>query len=484
MKRFWKLIVITICFLTLTLSNAFAALDAATVWEVRTTGADTNGGGFNADNAAVGSDHTQQDAAEDSGTDLVSADGDVDGCVVTSATHNFVADDNGNVIQITEVGVGAFTLGFYEIVSTAANAATLDRACGADGALSDGDWAYGGALAHPQKASTGVVAGNTVNVEVGTYQQYGAENYVMDISVAGSTNLPITWDGYNASAQDDPSGADRPVFDGDKDDGDGKQVTNVLVTNDIDQNIFKNIIMKDANGDIVNAATDRNRYENCRFTNAASDAFEDDGSGFVLCEFDNNTGMIMNAGGRWMSLLFCYIHDNTNAKATDTGDDTFMVGSIVDSSGRVEIKAFSVIFGNTFYNSHGIGLYSDDNSPIANQTMQAAVSNNIFLSNTSYAYSRISGGQRPYLDYNDYYDNGESNALQNATKGANSINTDPDIPNAAAGDFTVNAGSPVLSTGGEPVAATGDYKWNMGADQDDNAAASGTNANGAVGIGF
>ena len=116
------------------------ALAATCVFEVRTTGSDLNGGAFKA--GATGTDRSQQDAAHASGTDLV-VDGS-DNTKVTSATHNFVAADVGNTIQI--VNGGAWTGGVYEIVSVASNAAVLDRSPAATGSTS-GTWKLGGAKA-------------------------------------------------------------------------------------------------------------------------------------------------------------------------------------------------------------------------------------------------------------------------------------------------------------------------------------------------
>src|SRR6266568_1510943 len=139
------------------------ALSSVITWEVRTTGSDTQcAGGFKT--GATGTDYSQQTAAQFSGTDLV-----IDATTntkVTSATHNFVAADVGNLIQIT-AGVG-YTTGFYEIVSVASNAATLDRSPGAVG-LTGGTWWEGGALASPGMAGGAKVAGNQVWIKAGTY---------------------------------------------------------------------------------------------------------------------------------------------------------------------------------------------------------------------------------------------------------------------------------------------------------------------------
>jgi len=138
------------------------ALPAATVWEVRpATGSDNNGGGFVA--GASGTDYSQQDSAQYNATDLA-----VDSSVntkVTSATHNFVSADVGNLIHIT-AGSG-WTQGFYEIVSVASNAATLDRSP-ASVSTTGGTYAVGGALATISKAYGSAVGCNTIYIK-GTY---------------------------------------------------------------------------------------------------------------------------------------------------------------------------------------------------------------------------------------------------------------------------------------------------------------------------
>ncbi len=138
-------------------------------WEVRTTGSDTNGGGFKL--AGTGTDYSQQNAAQFSGTDLASTSGTTIPCIVTSATHTFVAADVDNIIQVS-AGTN-WTAGFYPIVSVAGNAATLDRACGSSATITGGTWAEGGALLTISEAFTAVSFGDaqqsTVWLKSGTY---------------------------------------------------------------------------------------------------------------------------------------------------------------------------------------------------------------------------------------------------------------------------------------------------------------------------
>jgi hypothetical protein len=171
------------------------ALSSAVTWEIRTTGSDTQcGGGFKT--GASGTDYSQQAAAQFSGTDLV-----VDATTntkVTSATHNFVAADVGNLIQIT-AGSG-WTTGFYEIVSVASNAATLDRSPAATG-TTGGTWWEGGALASIGKVGGAIVTGNTVYIKSGTYSVTSASNNVAAGCFAPNVNQ-IWVEGYNATRGD------------------------------------------------------------------------------------------------------------------------------------------------------------------------------------------------------------------------------------------------------------------------------------------
>ena len=135
------------------------ALSVNVGWEVRTTGSNNNGGGFV--KGAAGTDYSQQDAAQFSGTDLAS----ISSLVVASVSHNFVSTDVGNLIQIT-AGTG-FTAGFYQIVSVSSNQATLDRSPGTVGV--GGTWAEGGGLSTIAAAVAAMVPSNTIWIKSGTY---------------------------------------------------------------------------------------------------------------------------------------------------------------------------------------------------------------------------------------------------------------------------------------------------------------------------
>ena len=179
------------------------ALPANTTIEVRATGNDSNGGGFVA--GSSGTDYSQQNSAQFSGTDLVSTSGTTNPSVVTSASHSFVSTDVGNLIQIT-AGTN-WTPGFYQIVSVSSGAATLDRAVGTNAALSGGTWALGGALATPQKAFTNFIASSVLSSDLGVIIYIKAATYTtasgFTTGITGSsTGTPSRIVGYSTTRGD------------------------------------------------------------------------------------------------------------------------------------------------------------------------------------------------------------------------------------------------------------------------------------------
>lgn len=171
------------------------ALAAATVWEVRTGGSDTNGGGFKT--GATGTDWTLQDAAQYSVTDGVTAGT----TTITSATANFGTDVVGNIMYV-QGGTGSVAAGWYEITArTNSTTITVDRSTG----LTAGTGVtlkIGGALATPGlAASLMTVAGHTCYVKAGTYTittaTPGASGPVSFTAVAG-----LHMEGYSATRGD------------------------------------------------------------------------------------------------------------------------------------------------------------------------------------------------------------------------------------------------------------------------------------------
>lgn len=189
---------------TLPLVSLYGGISNNVQFDVATTGNDANGGGFVT--GATGTDFSQQDAAQYTFTDLASANGSTNPCTVTSASHNFVASDVGNLMNITAgtnflTGAGVR----YQIVSVAANAATLDRACGSAASISGGTYAVGGRMATIGGAAAiadsttsmqgGASAGAIINIKSNA-------NYVLTATVNIGSNTNIAFVGYQTTHGD------------------------------------------------------------------------------------------------------------------------------------------------------------------------------------------------------------------------------------------------------------------------------------------
>jgi hypothetical protein len=163
------------------------AFHADTNWDVRATGNDANGGGFQL--GATGTDRSQSDAAYQAYTDIV-IDG-ADNTKITSAAHAFDSTSPGNIINVT-AGTG-FTVQRIQIVSEAAGVATCDKAVGTVGSTG-GTGNLGGALATPGAAAALVVAGNKVHVKAGTY--------TLTATIQPNNVSPLMFIGYGATHED------------------------------------------------------------------------------------------------------------------------------------------------------------------------------------------------------------------------------------------------------------------------------------------
>lgn len=174
------------------------AFAATTVWEVRTTGSDSNGGGFDPGVASPGTDFSQQDAAQITYTDLV-IDA-VTNTKITSAAHPFDTTSPGNFINIT--GGAGFTVQRVEIQSVTAGVATCDKAVGTVGSTG-GTGSLGGAFASPGQAMSVAVGSNTVYVKAGTYTLSSTANIAggrISITAGGtSANAPFQLIGYSTN---------------------------------------------------------------------------------------------------------------------------------------------------------------------------------------------------------------------------------------------------------------------------------------------
>jgi hypothetical protein len=110
----------------------------------------------------------------------------------------------GNVIHIS-AGTH-FVVGWYEIISVASNAATLDRNCCTGGAGTAGSGYLGGALASPGQLGALIVGSNKAWIKAGTYTISSASTNVSNgcpsITVTGTAAAPTKIEGYQTTRGD------------------------------------------------------------------------------------------------------------------------------------------------------------------------------------------------------------------------------------------------------------------------------------------
>jgi hypothetical protein len=411
------------------------ALSSATVWEVRPAGSgasDSNGGGFVA--GASGTDFSQQDSAAYSGTNLA-----IDATTntkVTSATHNFVAADVGNLIQIT-AGSG-FTTGFYQIVSVASNAATLDRSAGTLGSTG-GTWALGGALASPSKALANMVTANQVWVRQGTYTVSTTPTLAAGGAAPGSTQTPNRLTGYASTRGDTPTGSTRPTLR-------ATGTTTTLLPLTQTGWWLENLIL-DCNSVASSGVTSGqtwNTIRNCKVLGFLQYGISltADYQAIWACEITGGTAAASAAANITfdkITLAGCAIHDNA-CPGVLGGGGRFLHNLITNNTGassdgiRLSNYNFTLV-GNTLAGNGRDGIRVAEACNIALYCV-----NNLCASNGGYGLNFANGlvPAAPEYDTNAYYNN-TSGARNNCGSGAHDVllTADP-FTNSAGGNFALN----------------------------------------------
>lgn len=176
-----------ICCLLLVSAQSWAAFNAATAWDVRTTGSDANGGGFQV--GATGTDRSIADSPFQSYTDILIDAATTKG---SSAAHAFDVTTPGNIFNITGATDGVCTVQRVQAVSQVAGLVTFDKVLGNAGSHCIG--VQGGGLATPTMAASLWVGGNSIFVKTGTYTTTAT------ISMGASGNKIIQ--GYNTTHDD------------------------------------------------------------------------------------------------------------------------------------------------------------------------------------------------------------------------------------------------------------------------------------------
>lgn len=405
-----------------------------------------------------GTDYSQQATAQ---TSWVSGGGDqtndlatdAAGTALSSVAGGFTAVMIGNIIHIT-VGTG-FTPGWYEItVYTDANNVTIDRSAGANATVGTGY--LGGAAAlgsnRDDEFFEQLSHDNLVYIKSGTHTL--TENVaVTDDAIQ---DKPFVIEGYGSLRGDAPTGTDRPLIAAGSRDWtfDNYWTHNHIRCTTTDSNGWRS----DTQGVWTNCAVSGTTRG---FTGSSSGAL-------VGCDATAPSafGLCASAIG---NIHYSYIHDGGGDGASTV---TNVVGSIFDTiadDGISSVGNYGIISNTVFFGCVGEAINTLGQS--------VHIYNNIFRSNGT----AIQNGARTiFIDHNTYSNNTIDTV--GVKKGPHAVNADPLFADEDGGDFTLLTGSPCLDTGiqvGVNQGATGDYKWNIGADQDDVAAAAG-----GGGVGF
>jgi hypothetical protein len=429
-------------------TKAFANLSAGIVFEVRSTGSNTNGGCFDPGVTSPGTDFSQQDTAQVAFTDLVIAATTTN---LSSVANPFTSASVGNCIQITS-GTG-FTVGFYEVKSVAGGVATMDRSVGT-AASSGGNGNLGGAnqfITTPMKAIADVGTQSVANliwVKAATFTLSAT-----DSTITPSRSYAATLVGYGSTRGDD---AARPLI------TTATNSTPLFTMGGSTGLVFRNFAFS-------NTATTR------------SDGLEPNSGTytFINCTFTGFTSAILTNGTSPHSS----ISNLTLIRTTVTGGTSSGMSLRVASSGTINIywSLFSGNAGNGIDVNNGTSLVvSAYDSIFASNTAGCGLSNttgaigtlilmsNDFVSNSTSGVCVVSGPTFLQNANNIFYGNG-AYGINLPTTGNLTI-TVPTLANRAnafGGNVTsprnnLTAGTGDVTLSGNPFtnSAAGDFSLN------------------------
>lgn len=413
------------------------ALANTGIIEVRTTGSDNNGGGFNS--AAAGTDWSQQTAAQQAfngSTTTAHTAGITNVIILTGVTGQ--ASDVGNYLNIT--GGTGFTVGIYEITAQSSTTWTLDR-----------------------NATTGVSSGMTGNMG-GCFATISKALAIMTVTgmqcyVKATATYSISTGLSTPSGNSAALGICRLIgYTTTR--GDGLQPTiqtTAAITAYTDANGFRleNFIIN-CNAVGTNCAAITGNYSaafNCIFKGALNFGanVSGNGSGLYNCQITTAGGATNGAavvlglsGGSGWRVKNCYINANTTVGVSIIGTYAALIGNIIasntgaSSDGVLVSAAYSAVavlmYGNVLYSNGRDGYRSTANYEISE------ISNNIFVSNVGIGLN--TSAMNPVINdvlmhHNAYYNNGTARSGNNAGTGDVTLTGVP-FTNAGSGDFSLN----------------------------------------------
>jgi hypothetical protein len=329
------------------------AINAACVWEIRSTATASNAGGGFFKTGATGTDFSQQNAPQYSLTGGTSAGA---GAVIDHASA--AADMVGNGLRIVS-GTNA-TVGWYEVISVVAGVSiTVDRNCTTAAGASI-VFNVGGALslAHSsdQTALLTAVGGNKIWIKSGTYVLTGTLNLG---SQNGTLGAQISYEGYDSTRGDQPKGSTRPAISG-----------GILITGNYFN--FTSLYWTHSVGaDMIQPGT-RCSFRHCKFINTTTTASQramllSDANIVSHCEAASFRGTGIRHTNSAV-INHCYIHDSDigidNANAANNYSHCYF-SNLIEGCVTYGIRfsgaqdKVTAIFNNTIYgaeNKLGTGI--------------------------------------------------------------------------------------------------------------------------------
>lgn len=417
------------------------AISASAVWEVRTTGSDTNGGGYH---HTTGTDWSQQDAPQYSVTDGVT-NGTT---TVTSASANFGTDVVGNVMYI-QGGTGSVAANRYQITSrTNSTTVVVDRSTG----LTAGTGVtlkIGGAIASPALATAHAVGGNTIHIKSGTYSITSAST-----NVASGCLAPAAGSGINQVTRILGYGTTRndygtpPVLQ-----ASGIStftLLTVLVHTRVVNITFDGNSRTSSRG--VNATGTGTIVYLCTATNCTNSGFTGASAAniFIAC---TATGCSTNPAFTSTTAIACY--GCVAASNTVTGFNNLTNGAYNVASNNSGASSVGFAYGSTSLLSNCTAYNNGSHGFSQGNTTGSVLVNCLSVSNGGYAfYSSSATGSATFLNWATYNNTSGVNS-PNLTANCLYVNSvtltaDP-FTDAAGGDFSLNT----VAGGGAACRAAG-----------------------------
>jgi Right handed beta helix region len=448
-----------------------AAISANAVWEVRTVGADTNGGGFVA--GATGTDMSQfnnKNAAacsscQSATINISTTDAVANGTTtITSATGNFSAAIVGNVVEFSG-GTGSIVAVWRQVTAfTNSTTITIDTLIAASTGMTMN---IGGALATISKALAVSTAQNIIFVKATATYSITAGLALNNQFQPTNANPPNQLVGYTTTRTDAGRATiqfstNTGITGLDATNGQGWYISNFVVDcNSLGSSIglrintasvLRNLLVKNCTSIGVNLA------------NGSASLIDSE-----VTAISGTTGAV-DSGNNTTSVLRCYIHDNTAPGIVLTGGGAMaMYNVIANNSGATSDGIFvnntgpSIILNNTIYNNGRDGIRFAELHSLGSAS---TARNNLLISNGEYGlngYVSPGWGKFPQWDGNAYFgnataarnnadDTGTTNPVNAANPYSNTLDvtlTGSPFTNTVTHDFTLN------STAGAGAAAKG-----------------------------